>query len=146
MKKKGNEKTAAAKKGELMIFPKMKDTMILQKSQILAILESEPFSLKGTLLVLLRIPERMVRGLNHEQEYYDVLSIQPVPTRAEESPSYCHDKGLPAPGWIIKKYVSITDEKGDLVLTLVDKEKGVFVKGSLKDQESLEREIYKQIP
>lgn len=119
---------------------------ILSSTQVLDKIKEAGVDLRDGLRGMLRLPRRMVKGVG-EYEFFDTDSVQPIQLRPEDSPSYCYDKGLPAPAWIKERYVSFTEEKGKVYMTFVDATRGIFVKGGLSEHEQggLAKDIYNKL-
>lgn len=145
MKKKA--KQGKGKGAEVFQFPKREMTEpLVGRPGVENALKKGGIDIQPGLLIQLRIPHRMVRGVNEELEFFDVWSKSPFPYKREHSPSYCKSqkKAVP-PGWVNEYYLSVTKEKGKKFLTLVDVSRMIFIKMDLADQDAITAAIYDKV-
>ncbi|MFN7991192.1 MAG: hypothetical protein U0R44_03460 [Candidatus Micrarchaeia archaeon] len=105
----------------------------MMKEEALSALEKEGIVLDARLVQMMKLPPRLIRGANEKLEFYDALSVQPVPGSATDSPAYCFENKLRIPSWISSRYFSVSEGS----LLFADPQRGIFVRGPLSEQRAL---------
>ncbi len=131
--------------GEVLKFPKRSASEHVGREGVFHAFRTLGFELGPELRKFMRLPDRMVRGINAETEFYDTLSVQPFPMREEDSPADCFAKGLPAPSWVKVRYVSIIKEGEKSSLIFIDAPRGIFLKEDISRQDVISSKIYDAI-
>jgi len=148
-KKDGSRKNGGAAEkppgGELLKFPKRGMSEHVGREGVFQAFRTLGFELGPELRKFMRLPDRMVRGVNAETEFYDTMSVQPFPMREQDSPADCFAKGLPAPSWVKIRYVSIIREGEKSSLIFIDAPRGIFLKEDVSRQDVISSKIYEAI-
>lgn len=138
-------KSRKQKEADMPILPKLREHQHITRDLMLRLLEEAGAELLPEMRLLMRLPRYVVRGMNEELEFFDPLSIQPIPSRLEDVPAACIDLERPAPPWVTQRYLSITKAKKKTFITFIDAQRRVFLKGEISRQDELAQEIYKQM-
>jgi hypothetical protein len=145
MAKTGDAAAKEARGGEILKFPRRTVSEQVGREGVLQAFRSLGFDIGPALQKFLRLPARMVRGINADVEFYDSMSVQPFPVREEDSPADCIEKGLPAPSWVRLRYVSIVKEGEKSSLIFIDAPRRIFLKEDISRQDDISSKIYDAI-
>ncbi len=140
-----HDKEGERERNAVLHFPARRATETIGRKEALEEAEKAGFTLKPSVQRMLRLPPRLLRGMNEKLEFFDELSVQPFPSKEEDSPSFCFDHGLPAPAWVQRRYLSLEEKEGKKFLTFIDATRSVFVKGELAEQEDLAVKVYNKL-
>jgi hypothetical protein len=131
--------------GKVLKLPMKQATGVMSREEVLETLEKAGLGLDPQVVRFMRVPNRLMKGMNEKFEFFDTLSAQPIPSAQEDLPSYCFEKGKPAPAWITSWYMSIAPAEGHIKLTFIDKGREVFLREDYSDQREIAQKIYRKM-